>query len=378
MKSAAGGLIALEPTGYAKEDELQQFIADHPELLSATLAPAEQAAPWLLVKRELAIVMDEGDERTRWSLDHLFIDGDGVPTLVEVKRSSDPRARREVVAQMLDYAASFRHYWSADALRTLWASAFEISPATAEATMDAFLSATTFADEDALWAEVRTNIAANRLRLLFVADRFSANLVRIIEYLNEQLQTTEVVGIEVVPHAGADPDLTAYVPTIRGQTAGVPRTKSSSERRTRDEFDEMLRTNHGDAAVSSVHDLVEATSAFGGYPTIGTDARNPRLLINFTIKATGKSYWPLGINSRAGTVKIQLRRLANQPAFSDEDRRAEIVARFEGAIGRHIDAPRLDGFPGFPVDALAEPGVVAKFADALRWLVETADGSSTT
>ena len=146
--------------------------------------------------------MEEGDERTRWSLDHLFIDGDGVPTLVEVKRSSDPRARREVVAQMLDYAASFRHDWSAASLRALWASSLEKSPDLAQATMDAFLSATTFQDEDALWTEVQTNIAANRLRLLFVGDRFSAHLVRIIEYLNEQLQTTEVVGIEVVPHAG--------------------------------------------------------------------------------------------------------------------------------------------------------------------------------
>jgi len=37
------------------------------------------------------------------SLDHLFLDEAGVPTLVEVKRSSDTRARREMVAQMLDY-----------------------------------------------------------------------------------------------------------------------------------------------------------------------------------------------------------------------------------------------------------------------------------
>ena len=88
------------------------------------------------------------------------------------------------------------------------------------------------------------------------------------------------------------------MPTIRGQTAAVPRTKSSSERRTRDEFDEMLRANHGDAAVSAVNDLVDASSAFGGYPTIGTDVRNPRLFINFKTKATGKTYWPLGINSR--------------------------------------------------------------------------------
>jgi hypothetical protein len=45
---------------------------------------------------------EEPDRSARWSLDHLFLD---VPTLVEVKRSTDTRVRREVVGQMLDYAA---------------------------------------------------------------------------------------------------------------------------------------------------------------------------------------------------------------------------------------------------------------------------------
>jgi hypothetical protein len=43
-----------------------------------------------------------------WSLDHLVVDQDAVPTFVEVKRASDTPARREVVAQMLDYAANGR------------------------------------------------------------------------------------------------------------------------------------------------------------------------------------------------------------------------------------------------------------------------------
>jgi hypothetical protein len=41
------------------------------------------------VTRE-AGVPDGDDASDRWSLDHLFLDQDGVPTLVEVKRSSDP------------------------------------------------------------------------------------------------------------------------------------------------------------------------------------------------------------------------------------------------------------------------------------------------
>ena len=41
-----------------------------------------------------------------------------MPTLVEVKRSSNTQLRREVVAQMLDYAANVSTEWTVDLLRT--------------------------------------------------------------------------------------------------------------------------------------------------------------------------------------------------------------------------------------------------------------------
>src|SRR3954470_13585085 len=87
---------------YELEDVLQALVADHPEILAGD---EEGAAKWVLVKRETG-VPDSAEGTDRWSLDHLFVDREGVLTLVEVKRSSDTRARREVVAQMLDYAAN--------------------------------------------------------------------------------------------------------------------------------------------------------------------------------------------------------------------------------------------------------------------------------
>jgi hypothetical protein len=55
----------------------------------------------VLVGREAALP-DDHDAAARWSVDHLFLDQDAVPTLGEVKRSSDTQIRREVVGQMLD------------------------------------------------------------------------------------------------------------------------------------------------------------------------------------------------------------------------------------------------------------------------------------
>lgn len=60
---------------------------------------------WVSIQRE-APISSEADGSVRCCLDHLFLDSEGVPTLVEVKRSSDRRIRREVVGQMLDYAAN--------------------------------------------------------------------------------------------------------------------------------------------------------------------------------------------------------------------------------------------------------------------------------
>src|SRR6516165_5576742 len=109
-------LVQLETQGYAKEGDFQRLLADNPAVLASAVDPGGESRQWLLVDRELPIKAEESDTGT-WSLDHLFIAADAVPVLVEVKRSSNPAARREVVAQMLDYAASFGTDWSAERLR---------------------------------------------------------------------------------------------------------------------------------------------------------------------------------------------------------------------------------------------------------------------
>ena len=96
-------LTPMEETSYESESLLQRLLADHPDLLSGDDTGASEPRRWLLVSREMSMPAEQ-DGAGRWSLDHLFLDQDGVPTLIEVKRSSDTRIRREVVGQMLDYA----------------------------------------------------------------------------------------------------------------------------------------------------------------------------------------------------------------------------------------------------------------------------------
>jgi hypothetical protein len=98
---------------------LQALIARFPNLLAGDQAASETQRRWLLLGREPGLP-DSEDGAARWAVDHLFLDQEAVPTLVEVKRASDTRIRREVVGQLLDCAANAVVYWPIERLRELF------------------------------------------------------------------------------------------------------------------------------------------------------------------------------------------------------------------------------------------------------------------
>jgi hypothetical protein len=111
-----GRVIETRETPYNSEDLLQRLLADYPNLLAGDQINPAEPRRWLLVSREMRVSGDEGADRG--SLDHLFLDQEAVPTLVEVKRSENTQIRREVVGQMLDYAANGVAFWSVEDIRS--------------------------------------------------------------------------------------------------------------------------------------------------------------------------------------------------------------------------------------------------------------------
>lgn len=91
-------MIELNDQPYEAEAVLQRLLADHPNILAGAQIDPTTPRRWLLITREAAISSEEGGSG-RWALDHLFLDQDAIPTLIEVKRSSDTRTRREASAR---------------------------------------------------------------------------------------------------------------------------------------------------------------------------------------------------------------------------------------------------------------------------------------
>ena len=186
-------LVVLTQQPYVKEDVLQRALAEHPDVIAGPTTSGARSGNLLLVRREMGVPGAEGGGAI-WSLDHLFLDADGVPVIVEVKRSSDTRIRREVVGQMLDYAANGVKYWPVEMLRAAVDKAAEEDDKTGD---DLITALRPDLDPEEFWKTVEANLGAGRIRMLFVADALPAELVRVIEFLNEQMNPAEVLGVEL-------------------------------------------------------------------------------------------------------------------------------------------------------------------------------------
>jgi hypothetical protein len=193
----------------------------------------------LLIQREAGIPDREGGS-DRWSIDHLLLDQHGRPTFVEVKRSSDTRIRREVVGQMLDYAANAQVYWPEDRIRAMAAATCGSLEALENRLRD-FLGSSDMDDEvdiERYWDSVERHLRNGEVRLLFVADSIPTELRRIIEFLNEHMPLIEVLGVEIRQYEG--PNIRALVPRVVGQTEFArqqrPGKPPASPKTTREAF----------------------------------------------------------------------------------------------------------------------------------------------
>lgn len=215
-------LVEFEEAPYDSEALLQELLEKYPGLLAGDLVDAASPRRWLLVKREAGIP-DGEDSGSRWSVDHLYLDQDGIPTLVEVKRSTDTRIRREVVGQMLDYAANSVVYWSVEVMQQQFALTSG-APEIADVKLAGFLGD---ANPDEFWRKVKANLLAGRIRMLFVADHIPKELKRIIEFLNVQMDPAEVLALEIRQYVHQN--LRTFVPTVIGQTSEAQIRKSASQ-----------------------------------------------------------------------------------------------------------------------------------------------------
>lgn len=350
-----GALVALEEREYEAEAVLQQLLADHPELLT------DDAGKLLLIRREAPLIHRAEQLGAGW-LDHLFLDEEGIPTLVEVKRSSDARVRREVVGQMLDYAANAAACWRDDTLRS-WFEETCGSDDPMEALQEAFPA---LQDADEYWSSVRTNLTAGRLRLVFVADAIPSNLRRIVEFLNGQMQQAEVLAIEVRQYADAAGRVQTLVPRVLGKTEAAQGAKGrrSGPRWTRETILAALGERCGDAAVVSAEAIFAWADARSLTHWFGSGTKDGSYQAG--VQTPGSYLWPFALYTY-GRVEIHFAYMARRAPFDDVRLREQLRERLTEIDGVEISDEQLELRPSIDLDLLTLPAARERFLAAMDW-----------
>ena len=363
-------VVAMGSADFEDEDTLQRLLAKCPDLLPGELITPDNPRRWLLVARELGIPAEDGGG-DNFSLDHLMLDQDGVPTLVEVKRATDTRIRREVVAQMLDYAANATTYSSVEAMRGHMARFYKTDDAGIDAKVADFLGDPELVD--AYWQAVKTNLAAARIRLIFVADVIPASLLRIVEFLNAHTDPIEILAVEIRQYQDAE-GRRMLVPRVFGQTAeSVDRKSVTRTKRQWDEasFRAALKGKDYEKAATKVVDRFLAWAKEHDYVIwYGLGMRDGSLQIGTYVGDVGYVAFVL---YTSGYLETQFQYLTRRPPFDDLAKRREYADRLlaiDGVTFKTDEDTLTNRRPSILLNVFSDDARVDQLVGVLDWFAE--------
>jgi hypothetical protein len=357
-----GSLIPLKPAQFVLEDDFQRLLEDYPELLAGDLIDPEEPRRWLLVAREIGIP-GETDGTGLFSADHLFLDQDGIPTIVEVKRQTDTRLRREVVGQMLDYAANAVAYLPVASIRTRFEETCTKRGKDPEQELQDKLGQDI--DTEKFWLQVKTNLEAQKIRLLFVADAIPRELRRVVEFLNRQMNPVEVLALELRQFSGEN-GLRTLVPTLYGQTEEARSSKSPLAARNWDEEALMkeLSVRQELGAVDAARSIARWMKAHATQIKFGHSKSGS---MSGMFSCGGEKINALWL-STIGKVYIAFGSCKRGP-FQDPSKRRDWLALLNQIPGLNLPLDSIDKYPGIPLSLLSSEDRVAEFLKAMDWFV---------
>jgi hypothetical protein len=359
-----GELVEMNESTYLTEDLLQKLLADYPALISGSQINPDRPRRWLLISREIA-VPDEKEKGYRWSLDHLFIDQDGIPTLVEVKRSTDTRLRREVIGQIFDYAANAVSYWTIEEIKYRFEESCKILEQDASTVLNEFLQDET--ESSNFWEITKINLKAGKIRLLIIADTIPKELQRIIEFLNEQMSPAEFLGLEIKQFIGQD--LKTLVPRVIGLTSNAQSAKgrqnTMEENWTEETFFAELTRLRGAVEAENAKKILEWIKTKVNTIWYGVGRRGSLVPINKS--KDRESYRFCFALWTDGSVEIYFQHMKTRPPFDYEEKRLELLYKLNQINGVNIPREKISTRPSFPISTLTAQTEMTKFMDAFNW-----------
>jgi len=165
-----GNIKALDKVKFTEEAKLQDYLEKYPSLIPLGEI-VEGASGLLCIGREVGVPSG--------AIDLLFIDKDGLLTVVETKLAKSPEARRTVIGQIIEYA-SYISKWTAD-------DVYRVANSYLKSNLDEIMgkrSEEEFLAED-FKLKVEENLKNGKIRLIIAADELVEPMRATVTFLNE-------------------------------------------------------------------------------------------------------------------------------------------------------------------------------------------------
>jgi hypothetical protein len=254
LRHPGGDWQPTDPRAYINEEELQRLLKSSPEIIPCT--PPD--LPGIVYCREFPV--------GSYAIDLVGVGSDGTISLIECKLARNLEAKRTVVGQVLEYAASV---WRMDPSTFERAYKSRNGQSPFEELRDKGIDGW---DEAQCRDQVADNLERGRFRLMIAVDEARPELRSIIDYVNHQPGDLYLVALEL-PYFMGGP-----VEVLVPETYGDELVAAHQEPRDRTRAPQSLE------------------EFFASYP----DAKKPHELISNVLLPLPPSRYGISYRSRDG------------------------------------------------------------------------------
>jgi len=342
----------VESNAYALEKELQELLADSPEIISMEeIRPG--AGPLVAVVREFSLPVGY--------IDILAFTARGDIAIIECKLEKNPQAKREVIGQILDYSAH------------LWGMRYEdldgrIQSMTNRSLADLVKEHAGDPDwnEEEFRANVSSALAEGNFILTIAVNEINEELHRIIRYVNSAGEPAfSFAALEMKRFNKSKVEM--LIPHVFGPVhATVAKPKSTTIQWNEASFFETLLVKDPSLEFVARQLLAWATprvtriwwgkgSQMGSFvPVYNHNGRDYKLFAVWTY----------------GTVEIYFEHFQYKPPFDTKDKRLEILGKLNEIDGVDIRADAITRRPSIKLSLLSEQKALEKFLSVFDWMLE--------
>lgn len=266
------------------EDALQSLIENNPDIIpgSQIYPDREEQLRFLLLSREMSV--------RNWSLDILMIDQDGILTLIECKLVENPEARRDVIGQIMEYAAHAKLDWGDGRAKN---KAIEYWNNKGKNLDDVIRENFDGIEVEDFWNLVEKNLNDGYIRLIIAADKIKDEVRKTIEYLNLEMKKTEIYGLELKRYKGESKQI-VIVPHLIGKPIEPPEPLTRWTKEKMENYLNELTSENSKLAkrLKEILELVISKKCFieltTKEPSLQIRKRNKRI---FSFYNDGSIYW---------------------------------------------------------------------------------------